>query len=216
MRRRPEVAHADLAVGAASRPRPGETTNGDAWAIHRHGGIWRLALVDGLGHGPEAAHAAEAAIRALAARPELEPLPALEECHAALRGTRGAAMSVASISAVDGRLAYAGVGNVEARLYRTTGVQGLVAYRGIVGGAAWRVRAFEYQLGPVWTLVLHTDGVRSRFDDQEVAAASEKDPQALAESLLDRWARPTDDATAVVVRPAASTRPTGRASRRER
>jgi serine phosphatase RsbU (regulator of sigma subunit) len=203
------VADTALAVGAASRPHPGETVSGDAWAVHRHRGVWRLTVVDGLGHGPDAAGAAAAAIRALAARPELEPLPALEACHVALRGTRGAAVSVASISAADGRLTYAGVGNVEARLCQGARVQRLVAYRGIVGGVDWRTRAFEYQLGPAWTLVLHTDGVRARFGDEEVAAGTEEVPQVLARALLDRWARPTDDATVVVARPAVTHWPGG-------
>jgi len=47
-----------LVVAGVSRPYPGETVNGDAWAVHRHGGAGRIALVDGLGHGPEAAVAA--------------------------------------------------------------------------------------------------------------------------------------------------------------
>jgi serine phosphatase RsbU (regulator of sigma subunit) len=195
------MASSGLAVGAASRPRPGEIANGDAWAVNRHGDTWRLAVVDGLGHGPGAAAAAEAAVRALAARPELGPIPALEACQAALRGTRGAAVSIARIDATLGRLAYAGVGNVEARLWQQDGVHRLVTYRGIVGGPSWRVRAFEYELGPAWVLVLHTDGVRARFGDAEVAAGRETHPEALATTLLDGWARPTDDATVVVARP---------------
>jgi serine phosphatase RsbU (regulator of sigma subunit) len=196
------VADRGVIVGAAERPHPGEAVSGDGWALDWHAGRCRLAVVDGLGHGPPAAAAARAALDALAARPDLAPDEALRLCHAALNGTRGAAMSVARLDPAAARLTYAGVGNVEARLWRAGAEARLIAYRGILGTSIRTLRAFDFDLGSDWLLVLYTDGVSTRFDLGELADAVRGDPQALANALLERWGRAHDDATVVALRSA--------------
>jgi serine phosphatase RsbU (regulator of sigma subunit) len=194
------VAPAELAIGAAARIYPGEDVSGDAWQVDWHDDVCRVAVIDGLGHGPEAAAAANAARAALTGRPDLAPDDSLRLCHAALGGTRGAAISIASLDYRAGRLAYAGVGNVEAHLWQGATQQRLMAYRGIVGAVLPTPRVFTYDLQPDWLLVLHTDGVRSRFQLQGLTAGQSADPQRLADDLLAGWCRSTDDATVVVVR----------------
>ncbi|HET7036565.1 MAG TPA: SpoIIE family protein phosphatase [Thermomicrobiaceae bacterium] len=189
-----------LTVGAASQPYPGETVNGDAWLAEQQGERWRLALIDGLGHGPEAAAAARAALDALAAWPEASPLDALVACHQALHHTRGAAIAIASIDLAAGQLCFAGVGNVEARLRQDGKERRLMSYRGIVGAVLPRLRAFDLPLSDDWLLVLHSDGVSARFDLSEELPGAHH-PDDLAAQILTRWARPTDDATVVVARP---------------
>src|SRR4051812_14246067 len=126
------AAHIVTVVGA-SRTYPGETDNGDAWTADWHDGACRVAVIDGVGHGPLAAAAAQLAVRTLASQPHLLPAEALRLCHDALRGSRGAAISIAHIDAERGRLTYAGVGNVEARLWLGESWQRPISYRGIVG-----------------------------------------------------------------------------------
>jgi len=154
-------------LGAATRPYPGETANGDGWAASWDGDACRLTVVDGLGHGPMAAAATRAALDALAARPT-----------------------------------YAGVGNVEARLW-PAGPAGPatrpIAYRGIVGAVLPTLRPAEFALAEDWLLVLHTDGLSARLVLEPGSAGAGLEPQALAEALLSRWGRATDDATVVVV-----------------
>jgi serine phosphatase RsbU (regulator of sigma subunit) len=195
------MADCPLVIAAAGRPYPGESRSGDAWAAHWQAGGCRLALVDGLGHGPAAAAAADAALALLDMRPELGPAEALCACDAALRGTRGAALALAQIDAHAGRLTYAGVGNIEARLWIAGQWQRPISYRGIVGGALPRVRVFEFTLSAPWLLVMHTDGVRDRFELDLATQPGEGALQTLAESLLHDWARPTDDATIVLAAP---------------
>jgi serine phosphatase RsbU (regulator of sigma subunit) len=192
------MAAETVAVGGASRPLPGESVNGDAWTVDRHGRTCRITVIDGLGHGPDAASAAGVAVAILRDRPELAPIAALEACQDALVGTRGAAISVATIDLDRAQLTYAGVGNVEARLWLSGRARRLIAYRGIVGGPSWRVHAFEHMLTAGWRLLIHTDGVRSRLPDSLVADHAGKDLTALAGLVLADWARETDDATVVV------------------
>ena len=187
-----------VAIGVATRPHPSERVNGDAWVVHQEACVWRIAVIDGLGHGPEASAAAQAAVQALDARPTAEPVAALHACHAALAGTRGAAVSVARIDLATNRLIYAGIGNVEAHLWQGGGRQRPISYRGIVGTVMRTVRSFEIQLEGSWLLAMHSDGLSSRL---EIPAPSDawNDPQVLADSLLAEWARQSDDATVVVI-----------------
>ena len=190
-----------LIIRAEGRPYPGETVSGDGWAIDWDDQSCRVALIDGLGHGPEAARAKDAAIATLSANPTLPSDEALRRCHLALRGTRGAAISIARIEPLAQRLVYAGVGNVEGRLWRD-GVQiRLVPLRGIVGGALPTIRTFEYPLGNAWMLLLHTDGISARFTGPDVLEAAQDEPLDVVPLLLRHWSRTTDDATALMVRP---------------
>jgi serine phosphatase RsbU (regulator of sigma subunit) len=189
-----------VAVAVAARPYPGETVSGDAWQVNWHGSVCRIALVDGLGHGPQAATAASAAVAALAAEPALSPVDAVHCCHDALAETRGAALLVASIDVSRGQLIVAGAGNVEARLYQDGGAKQLMTDRGIVGSVLPRLRPVEMALAPEWLLLIHTDGIKRRFDAQSQFEAT-PGGDGLAQAILKEWARATDDATVLVAQP---------------
>ena len=189
-----------VTVAVATRPYPGETVSGDAWQIDWHESVCRIALIDGLGHGSQAAAAALAAVTALAAEPALDPVDAVHRCHDALAGTRGAALLVASVDVSRGQLIVAGAGNVEARLFQDSGAKHLMTDRGIVGSALPRVRPVEMTLAPKWLLLLYTDGIKRRFDPQPLLEAA-AGGDGLAQAVLAGWARATDDATVLVAQP---------------
>jgi serine phosphatase RsbU (regulator of sigma subunit) len=190
-------------VAAASRAYPGESENGDAWTVQWRGDLCRIAVVDGLGHGPPAAAAARLAVNTLDCRPALAPEDALAACHQALTGSRGAVIAVAEIDTVKRRLHYAGVGNIEGHYSGPRGVEHLVSDRGIVGSALPRLHPHDLELVADWSLLLHSDGVRSRFDLRQERATPGMTPQALADAVLAGWGRPNDDATVVVIAPTA-------------
>jgi anti-sigma regulatory factor (Ser/Thr protein kinase) len=189
----------ELKVAASARSYPGELVSGDAWRMDRIGTRCRIAVIDGLGHGPEAAAASAAATTYLAEHPDLEPAPAIEGCHHALRGTRGAAIGIAWIDTPAQRLLFAGVGNVEARLWQAAGRERrLSSARGIVGSVLPSIRPDELSITNHWRLVLHSDGVSARFHlgDLTLKCASIEE---LSETILAGWGRARDDATVVVV-----------------
>ena len=195
------MATNDLNVATATRPYPGETANGDRVQIDWHADACRIAVIDGLGHGPQAAADAEAAAATLARLPELPPDEALRACDLSLRGRRGAAISIARLDAHRKLLSFAGIGNVEARLWQPDRTERLIAFRGIVGVAMRSVRVFTLPLEGAWKLVLHTDGISARFDDSAFVGSDNIDD--LAQGILDRWGRARDDATIVVAEPAS-------------
>jgi hypothetical protein len=132
---------------------------------------------------------------------ELSPAEAIRLCHVTLTHTRGAALAIAQIDPQARRMTYAAVGNVEARLSRAGREQRLISHRGIVGVSLPMVRALDFALEPQWLLLVHTDGVSARFKSDQLPTSVLRDPQLLADFLLEQWGRSADDATVVVVCP---------------
>lgn len=186
-----------LRCAGASRPFVGETANGDRWLIQARPDGARVALVDGLGHGPEAEAAAVAAIETLQAAPDLAPVAALLRCDQALRGTRGAALSVLSFDTARATLHFAGVGNVEGQLRGGARDQHFAPDRGILGRGIREPHLLEFSLSGDWMVLLYSDGIRAR--DLGAHIMPRDTAEDLAQRILAERARPTDDATIVVV-----------------
>src|SRR5438094_10303842 len=124
--------------GVASLALAGEVESGDRHVVKTfpHGAL--LAALDGLGHGEQAAAAANRAILVLQTTDHESLISLLKCCHERLRSTRGVVMSVAVFNAVDETMTWLGVGNVEGVLLRAgpTVVQGhktLVSPNAVVG-----------------------------------------------------------------------------------
>lgn len=194
------MAHDRLLIAAALRPHPTETVSGDAWTIDWQANGCRIAVIDGLGHGPGAALAALRAREVLAAVPVLGPAEAIRVCHEALHDTRGAVIGIVAIDFSTGRLSYAGIGNIEGRIISATRSERLLSARGIVGAMLPTIRPVEFALPEEWTLVIHSDGVSERLDPDQIERFGTLDVQSIADVILARWGRATDDASVVVVR----------------
>ncbi len=186
-------------IGVAARVFPGQSVNGDAWCVHRHGGRWRIALIDGAGHGPQAAHVAAAAVALLDANPEWSGQEAVTRCHLALKGTRGAVMTVAVLEPGFDKLVVTGAGNIEARLWTGDREQHLLTQRGMIGSNIPTIRPVEVELGPTRILSLHSDGVRARFSLREASVTAGGGAPEIASALLRDHARTDDDDATVLV-----------------
>ena len=191
-----------VTIAVASRPHPNEVINGDGWSVHWNGPSCRITVIDGLGHGPEAALATERARDTLDANPSLSSAAAIHRCHDTLVGTRGAAMAVATICSPARTMTHSAIGNVEAQLWNGQRVKRLIAHRGIVGRILSRAREEVIDLTePDWLLLIYSDGIRERFDLELLPEFIQRDAQALADVILRDWSRATDDAIVVVVMP---------------
>jgi len=175
-----------------------EDESGDLHVVVAFPGGAMVALIDGLGHGREAAEAARAAARVIEAHAADPVAPVIERCHDALRGTRGAAMTIASLCTADS-LSWAGVGNVDAVVLRRDGrpAAGIAVRGGVVGYQLPPLRAATVGIAPGDLLILATDGVHAGFTDGIVPGGA---PQDIADAILTRWARGSDDARVVVAR----------------
>ena len=180
-----------------------EGTSGDLHVVVEFPRGALVAVLDGLGHGPEAAAASEAARVVLHEHPQDDVLALIHRCHEALRKTRGAVMSLASFSARDSTMTWAGVGNVEGTLLRARASkpaarhQALTSRGGVVGFQLPPLRADTVVLQPGDTVVFTTDGIESRFSAEVFA---DETPKVMAESILNRFLKQTDDAHVLVAR----------------
>lgn len=191
-----------LSWGVAARNLPGESVSGDLHVVCPTDAGVLVGVVDALGHGVEAEAAATAAVAVLTKHAH-EPLPALlQRAHQAMLGTRGVVMSLAAFSRNDRTVTWLGVGDVEGRIVfadpnvlpsRTT----LVTRGGIVGAHIPTSRPWVIPVSPGDLLIFNTDGIRSGYVT-DVAPTGEV--QQIADQILARFGKMTDDALVLVAR----------------
>ena len=188
--------------GVATLALQGQSESGDLHMVNAVKDGVLLAVVDGLGHGEEAAAAARIAVDALERYAEEPPLSLLQRCHVALKGSRGVVMSVARFDVSRSTMTWLGVGNVEGVLHQAnwserSGRASLVTRGGIVGGEIPSVQAAVIPVAPGDTLVFATDGISQDF---LADVSAKEEPQRLADHLLARHGKGTDDALVLVAR----------------
>lgn len=187
-------------VGALSVPAKGETECGDAWCVRAEPDLLRVLVTDGLGHGPLAAAASQAAVRVFSESDLRADLVGLtQDLHRALRGTRGAALAIADIVPSEGRVRFAGVGNISASLLTPGASRGLMSHAGIVGHEMRNVQVIDVPWAPNATLLLHSDGLTSRWSLEPFPGLLGRHPALVAATIFRESLRGRDDATIVAV-----------------
>jgi serine phosphatase RsbU (regulator of sigma subunit) len=176
-----------------------EVQSGDLHVVAPFPGGALVALIDGLGHGPEAAAAATVAAAVLAEHAADSPTDLVQRCHAAMRKTRGAVMSIASFHVAQSAMTWLAIGNVDCVLMRGNGArsEGVTSRGGVVGYQIPLLRSAVLTVSHGDTLVMATDGIHSDFS---VNLPSGCDPRELADLVLARFAKGSDDAHVVVAR----------------
>ena len=186
-----------------SRPIGEEMVSGDSFAIAATGDAatpeTTVLLCDGLGHGELAAQASRTAVELFLRAAGDEPLATLERLHRGLGHTRGGAVAVARIRATS--VSYAGLGNISGWIATAEGRRGMVSVPGIAGHQARSIRQFEYELPAGAVVVLHSDGLSSRWDPQLMPGLAARDPLLIAAALLAAAGLHRDDAGVLVLRP---------------
>jgi anti-sigma regulatory factor (Ser/Thr protein kinase) len=188
-------------IGGINVPKSGETICGDAWGSDIEGERLAVTVIDGLGHGPDAAVAAHAALAAFRRAPGLSPASIIERMHSALRSTRGAAVAVASIDRDRGTVTYCGVGNISAAIISSGPIQRPVSHNGTVGHTLRKVQEFTYTIAPDDIMVMQSDGVSAGWTIAEYPRIQAFHPSVIAASLYRDHCRGRDDATVVALRP---------------
>ena len=188
-----------MTVGAVCQPRAGETLCGDAWSVAQRENACRLIVVDGLGHGPLAAAAAAAGIAAFHAEPAASPAEVLAAAHAAMRPTRGGAVLMVEVDRARGELRYAGVGNIAAQIVSGASSRSLVSHNGTVGHEMRRVQEFAVPWPEGAMLVVHSDGLASKWDLAAYPGLASRHPSIVAGVLYRDFARGSDDVTVLAI-----------------
>ena len=191
-----------LEWGVAALPLPGQTDCGDHHVVQGFAGGVLVAVIDAIGHGAEAARVAGLAAGVLERHPA-EPVDALLlKCHERLRGSRGAAISVASFDHRSRTMTWLGVGNVNG-VWVHAGArpkprrESLLVRGGMVGGHLPELGFSGIPVERGDMLIMVTDGVASHFTE---AVLDMPEPQRLAERIQRDYAKTTDDSLVLVAR----------------
>lgn len=187
--------------GVINRPAPVELVSGDTWRAASQNGCLSLMIVDGLGHGPEAAKAAQAAADAFEEAPFGELTANLQRAHERMRGTRGGALAMLQINSHSDELKFVGIGNIAGsiRTDHDATSRGLCSHNGIAGGQFHRVQEFTYPFPPRGLLVVHSDGLLTRWSLDGYPGIASRHPAVIAALLYRDFYRGRDDVTVAVV-----------------
>jgi serine phosphatase RsbU (regulator of sigma subunit) len=188
--------------GASTRTLPGQDESGDKYIVQPYDGGVLIGVVDGIGHGTEAAHAADLAITTLQDHAGEQVIALLRTCDAELRGTRGAVMCLAAINLLDDTMAWIGVGNVEAMLLRSDRRSNpprehVLLRGGVLGYNLPALQAASTPIAKGDLLIFTTDGIHSGVagDYNENDSA-----QQIADRICTKYLKGTDDALVLVIR----------------
>jgi anti-sigma regulatory factor (Ser/Thr protein kinase) len=187
-------------LGATFAPYPGELTSGDNWAWSETADGGTVMLVDGLGHGVEAASAAEAAVRAFHQHAAAACEDLVAHLHRALAPTRGAALAVARIDASARVVRFVGLGNISANLMSGVKSRHMVSLSGTAGHVVHRIREFTYDFAGDLLVIMHSDGLTTRWDLAAYPGLVALHPALIAGVLLRDHRRGRDDASVVAIR----------------
>ncbi|MFC4454047.1 ATP-binding protein [Deinococcus sonorensis] len=184
-------------VGVVVRPHPNETVSGDHAYVVQDGPTLCLTLLDGLGHGPAAALVTEVAGTVLAGAP-VQPLARLQALHLGLRDTRGAVAAVVTLNGSDGVVA--GLGNISVTCQSVSAHRTFVMTPGTLGHQWTPPREQPLTLTPGEVLVMHSDGVQTRWRLDRYPGLAQRRAIVIAAVLLRDLGRGPDDASVAVVK----------------
>jgi anti-sigma regulatory factor (Ser/Thr protein kinase) len=191
-----------LSYGTICLPYPGERLCGDAWGLANSGSRTVLFAVDGLGHGPSAAEAARCAVTLFRTNSSRPPADILDRVHKGLRATRGAAAAVTEIDLASRSVRHAGIGNIAAWVMTDNGMRAMVSHNGILGHQIHRVQEFNYPLPADAIVVLHSDGLSSKWKPDLYPGLFRRDTAIIAGVIYRDSVRGRDDSSILVYRPA--------------
>jgi anti-sigma regulatory factor (Ser/Thr protein kinase) len=194
---RPRQSATSLSAGLV-RPMAGETECGDIFGALDTDDAVTGVLCDGLGHGPLAAIAAAEAVKAVLESPADAPAVLVERAHRRMNHTRGGAIGVVRVAR--GVVQFAGLGNIAAMILTDGARQSMISVPGIAGHQARTIRQFEYAAPTGAAIVLHSDGISSRWSPEALPGLYARDPLTIAAALLAEAGTHRDDAGVLVLK----------------
>ena len=177
----------------------GESVSGDTVVLQPLAQGLFVAIVDVLGHGPEAHALTHVIEKYLARYAGTNVSGIITNLHQHLRGTRGAAVGMCSIDSASGRLEYVGVGNTALRRFGNNETR-LVSQDGVLGQnmRTPRLQSLQMEVGDL--VMLYTDGVSDHFTSDHYPGVLRHPAAELVDNIVQRFGKDHDDATCIAVR----------------
>ena len=189
---------ADMPWGISHHAYKEDEASGDQWCIAFEDKQIAALVIDGLGHGIEAARAAEAGVARFVQDPMREPGEQLTAIHQAMMGSRGGAVAIARHDAQAHLLHFAGVGNISASLEQAERSRGIPSHPGIVGVQYRALRVLDFPQTQGQLLIMHSDGLQTRWRLRDYPGLWRRHPALIAALLYRDFNRGRDDVCVLV------------------
>jgi negative regulator of sigma-B (phosphoserine phosphatase) len=181
------------------RPCMGERVSGDAVVIRPLETGLFAAIIDVLGHGPDA-HELTHVIEAFLDRHATADVAGLmARLHQRLKGSRGAAVGLCAVDSEKGSIDYVGIGNTSLRRFGESENR-LVSYDGVLGQNMRTPLLQSLKLEPGDLIMLYTDGVSDRFTTAEYPGVMQHAPEKVVRNIIDRFGKDHDDSACIAIR----------------
>ncbi len=185
--------------GIWGRPCGGEFVSGDTAIVVQLGSKVACAVVDVLGHGPDAHELAKHIEGFLRDKMSVDPIATLNMLHSELRGTRGAVAGVAIFDPATGKVRFAACGNIVARRMGNQEIN-LNFAEGTLGQSIRSPSEQTVILQKRDVLLMYTDGVKSRFALNDYPNIHYEHARTIAKTIVEKFGRSYDDATCLALR----------------
>jgi hypothetical protein len=184
--------------GAVNIPMKGETVCGDGFLALPGKSRSLYMVVDGLGHGTHAAEAAEEAVQTVSVHAGASATEIIAVTHDALKKTRGAAMTVVVVDHERQTVICSGVGNISSVIVSGATARNMVSQNGTLGAVLPRIQEFTYPFDSRSMLLMHSDGVGTKWSLSSYPGLQARHPQLIAGLLYRDFSRHRDDATVLL------------------
>ncbi|MBF0101452.1 MAG: SpoIIE family protein phosphatase [Desulfobacterales bacterium] len=172
---------------------------GDTGVVRVYDNQCFLALIDALGHGPEAHEVAVLAENFVLSHYTQSLLDMMNGLHAHLKGTRGAVAAICRIDLINGNLNCISIGNIGIKVYGSNSLK-LISKDGVIGYMITAPKEHQLKLHPDTILVLSSDGLREHFDIEDYPGLFTGSAQKIATEMLTVFDKGNDDASCIVLR----------------
>ena len=188
-----------LEYAQVNRPHYYEHVSGDAAVIRQKGHLVLAAIVDVLGHGPEAHEVAAETEKFLRGHWSDSVVGLMDQLHKHLAGSRGAGAGLCLVDRRSGLLRYTGIGNTVIRRFGSSELR-LPSRAGILGNGRRSLKEEQMTLTPGDVVLLYTDGVKDRFQLQDYPQLLHHTAEFIARTVIQRFGKDHDDATCIALR----------------
>lgn len=199
VRKKTKIASEPYQIQAIMVAKAGETACGDNWAYVYTNGQYTIMAADGLGHGENAHEASAEAVVTFRQQLSSDPTYTLKQIHQEIKKTRGAVGAISLIDIASNSLTFCGVGNIMGKVYSSEGIKTLLSYNGILGhNIPNTINNHVFSWNSTSLLVMHSDGLKSRWDLDKYPRLRKHDASIIAALLYKNYTRKSDDVLVIV------------------
>jgi anti-sigma regulatory factor (Ser/Thr protein kinase) len=189
-----------LHISAIAIPKPGEVVSGDGNVIifNPNDKVFRIFLIDGLGHGAYALEASDKAIGIYKKKHTERPDDVLFHINEAIRETRGGVGMALDFDFETQMISFSGIGNIQGRIIGVDKTSGLFSRNGILGHVFPKddnLHQLKWSLDNL--LILNSDGISSKYSLSKYPKIQMQDPAIIGACLYRDYGR-NDDVTVIV------------------